>query len=125
MKGITLSTAGGQQRGVYRFQVQGSQFEPPSGVWTMKLPIRPDAAAIRTWAVATGRAVGSRGAISAQLQNEYFVALAKDRLLRTAVTVGRLALSVAPDAVRTIASRRTGGQTQRDVPHASAQPPVE
>lgn len=76
----------------------------------MALTMRPDAATIRAWAVATGRAVGARGAISTRLQNEYFVALAKERLLRTALAAGRLTISVAPDAARALASRRTGSQ---------------
>ena len=66
-------------------------------------PLRPDAATIRAWARATGRPVGSRGAISAQLHNEYVVA----PLRRAGLAVGRLALSVAPDVARAAANRRT------------------
>jgi hypothetical protein len=67
----------------------------------------PDAATIRAWARATGRSVGSRGAISAQLQNEYVVALVAARLRRAGLAAGRLALSVAPEVARAAVNRRT------------------
>lgn len=71
-------------------------------------PIRgPDAATIRAWARAAGRPVGSRGAISAQLQNEYIVALVAARLRRAGLAVGRLALSVAPDVARGAVARKS------------------
>jgi hypothetical protein len=55
----------------------------------------------------TGRPVGSRGAISAQLHNEYVVSLVVTRLRRAGLAVGRLALSVAPDVARAAVNRRT------------------
>jgi hypothetical protein len=67
----------------------------------------PDAATIRAWALATGRPVGSRGAISAQLQNEYVVALVAAQLRRAGLAAGRLVLSVAPDVARAAVNRRT------------------
>jgi hypothetical protein len=67
-------------------------------------PMRgPDAATMRAWARETGRFVGSRGAISAQLHNEYIRAIVAARLRRA----GRLALSVAPDVARAVVNRRT------------------
>jgi hypothetical protein len=71
-------------------------------------PMRgPDAATMRAWARETGRFVGSRGAISAQLQNEYIRALVAARLRRAGLAAGRLALSVAPDVARAVVNRST------------------
>jgi hypothetical protein len=69
-------------------------------MWPMR---GPDAATMRAWARETGRVVGLRGAISAQLHNEYIRAIVAARLRRA----GRLALSVAPDVARAVGNRRT------------------
>jgi hypothetical protein len=71
-------------------------------------PMRgPDAATIRAWARTTDRAVGSRGAISAHLHNEYVRALVAGRLRRAGLAAGRLALSVAPLVARAAVDRGT------------------
>lgn len=62
----------------------------------------PDAVTIRAWGLANGKRVGSRGAVSAQLQNEYIL----DHIRRTGLSVGRLARAVAPDLAQAVADRR-------------------
>lgn len=76
----------------------------------MRPVIRADAATIRAWAQATGRQVGSRGAISTQLQNQYVTALALSQLRRAGLAAGRLAVAVAPSVVRAVSNRDTAPQ---------------
>jgi hypothetical protein len=73
----------------------------------MRLMRVPDPATIRAWARATGRSVGSRGAISTQLQHEYARALVTSRLRSAGLAAGRVALAVAPQGARAAADRRT------------------
>jgi hypothetical protein len=76
----------------------------PTGALLMK---GPGAATIRAWARKTGRPVGSRGAISAHLHNEYILALVVARLRRAGLAASRLALSVVPPVARAAANNRT------------------
>src|SRR4051794_22407918 len=55
----------------------------PTGAPPMNLLKGLDAAMVRAWARATGRAVGARGAISASLYNEYIEAVVLPRLWRS------------------------------------------
>jgi hypothetical protein len=71
----------------------------------MRPRIGPDAATIRAWARATGKTVGSRGAIPAHLHNAYVVSQVQAQLRRAALSAGRMALSVAPQVARAAVKR--------------------
>ena len=76
----------------------------------MKLWSGPDAATIRAWALATGRPVGSRGAISAALQQQYRLATTATRLRKVGVSAVRVASEVGPGLLR---ARRDRGPSQK------------
>lgn len=67
----------------------------------------PDAAAVRAWARAVGKPVGSRGAPAAELHDAHRRAQMISRLRRA----GSVALAVAPDVVRAVSGR--GPRTQQ------------
>jgi len=71
----------------------------------MKLWTGPDAATIRSWAVATGKPVGSRGAISAALQQQYRLAAAATRLRKVGFSAARVALDVGPGLLKARGNR--------------------
>lgn len=58
------------------------------------------AAEVRSWALATGRAVGARGAVSAALSSEFVAEVVLPRLRRGAPVAGRWVVSVAPAVAR-------------------------
>lgn len=73
----------------------------------MRMGRLPDAATIRAWAQATGRPVGSRGAIPTHLHNAYVVAQVKEQLRRAGLAVGKAALTHGPGIARAAVNRRT------------------
>lgn len=74
----------------------------------MRLMRLPDAATIRAWAQATGRPVGSRGAIPTHLHNAYVVAQVKNQLRRAGIAAGKAALTHGPQVAQAAVNRRTG-----------------
>lgn len=73
----------------------------------MRLLRLPDAATIRAWAMATGRPVGSRGAIPTDLHNAYIVARVKNHLARAGLAAGKAALTHAPEIARAAVNVKT------------------
>lgn len=74
----------------------------------MRLMRLPDAATIRAWAQATGRPVGSRGAIPTHLHNAYIVAQVKSQLRRGGLAAGKAALTHGPEIARAAVNCKTG-----------------
>ena len=70
----------------------------------MRLIRLPDAATIRAWAQASGRPVGSRGAIPTDLYNAYLVAQVSGHLTRFGLAAGKAALTHAPEIARAAAN---------------------
>lgn len=77
----------------------------------------PDAATVRAWARQTGRAGGTRGAVSTRLQNEYVAGRVTGVVRSATLGAARVTLTLAPVINRAAAdcrSRRAPGADPGD-----------